>query len=89
MSKLTSAIDAKSLVIGVLLTVVFFMSMGANPYRDKSYYISSVSLKKWDSRGMHNPHATVDHAVPFAVADGRVYCYSVGNIQPDPLDGLF
>jgi hypothetical protein len=30
MSKLTSAIDAKSLVIGVLLTVVVFMSMGAN-----------------------------------------------------------
>jgi hypothetical protein len=30
MSKLTSAIDAKSLAIGVLLAVVVFMSLGAN-----------------------------------------------------------
>ena len=63
MSKLTNAIDAKSLVIGVLLTVVVFMSMGANMQR-------KVQVR-WT---MATNYKTVS-GTPFAVHDNRIWYY--------------
>ena len=45
MSKLTSAIDAKSLVIGVLLTAMVFMSMGANMFASSGKYRPAINSK--------------------------------------------
>ena len=84
MSKLTNAIDAKSLVIGVLLTVVVFMSMGANLYQ-KKYHVYSQFL---------NNYRATTNGVPFAVVDERVYYYRAESPPKppkyeDPLEDLF
>jgi hypothetical protein len=63
MSKLTSAIDAKSLVIGVLLTVVVFMSMGAHQM------VESVRVRH---TGLDTKSVT---GIPFAVYGDRIWYY--------------
>ena len=81
MSKLTNAIDAKSLVIGVLLTVIVFMSMGA----EKS--TTETPIYKWRNQNkvcaqrlpeMFDEVKIPSKAVPFAVDNGVVY-YTYSN----------
>ena len=70
MSKLTSAIDAKSLVIGVLLTVIVFMSMGAGAF--DSHYVRSKKMKHLSGSFSDNPI----RGIPFQRdSDGTVWYY--------------
>ena len=82
MSKLTNAIDAKSLVIGVLLTVVVFMSMGADPVPEdpRLEAISKVPLntiwraekKPWtEVRGASDGSREAEFVVDEVVEEGH------------------
>ena len=66
MSKLTSAIDAKSLVIGVLLTVIVFMSMGATTR--SWHYVKSEKITAYNKTVRGIPFQRDD--------DGTVWFYN-------------
>jgi hypothetical protein len=65
-SKLTNAIDAKSLVIGVLLTVVVFMSLGAS---FSNFTTVRAQRLQPDVLAINIP------GTPFAIYDGCIYYY--------------
>jgi len=81
-SKLKNVIDAKSLVIGVLLTVVVFMSMGADPVPEdpRLEAISKVPLNTiW--RAEKKPWTDV-RGIPFAIDEQGVWYYHPADQPP-------